>query len=174
MLVKQKNGVRVSLVALIFLLMNGCQLSAKSQALPAHLAEPSDEVFAEISAVIKQALNGVEVRLSKQLFKDSSWLIIERSQRKNIQNSNLLGRTDEMPIRFQLFKKGDKCVIKKSDSKTLWMLKLAKCNPIKKTLKSPFLLEIWCKHRINRKFNPPQYLAQTHTQFPKPFVNNAA
>jgi len=109
-----------------------CQVAAKNTSQPARLIDPTNEVFTEIREVINKALNGAEVKLATRFFVDSSWLTIERTAKKTIQNPNLLGRSDEAPISFQLLKLGKKCVIKKSDNERLWALKLAQCQVIKK------------------------------------------
>jgi len=124
------------------LLLTACQASDKQLAAKntkqentsqaARLINPDEKSLAEIKGVIREALKGAEVKLAERIFIDSSWLSIERTHKKNIQNPHLSGRSYEMPITFQLLKIGEKCVIKKHDEERFWKLKQVKCQAIKK------------------------------------------
>jgi len=108
------------------------QEKAKSSPQEARLVAPDDTTFAKIKAVIEASLNGVKVQLASSYFVESSWLTIERTHKRNIQNQSPLGRSYEIPITFQLLKMGDECVLRKGEEEPLLALKQIKCEAIKK------------------------------------------
>jgi len=119
------------------LILVACQAGAKQENAKrspqaARLVEPNDKTFAKIKSVIESSLNGVQVQLASRYFVESSWLTIERTHKRNIQNKVPLGRSYEVPITFQLLKMGDECLLRKGEQENLLALKQIKCEAIKK------------------------------------------
>lgn len=85
---------------------------------PALLVSQDKASFAEISSRINSVV-GHEVRLAKSIFTQNSLLALEKP--------DMTGRVLDMPKRFQLLLKNDRCFLHYLDENKGWLLKKAEC-----------------------------------------------
>lgn len=98
------------------------------QAAPARISEPSSTSRAEIQNAIREAL-GRDVALAENALSDSSVLIVERQARRDPPGNRLPGRDLDAPEHFELWLRGDTCVLVHRGSGESWELTQSVCEP---------------------------------------------
>ena len=113
---------------LINLVLVACQLQAVKQ--PALLQNPSQLEVDKIAAIISQALDNKDVRLSHGIFSQTNLLIIERTPIKANPHlvSGLITDNDK-PNHFLLFKDTQGCFIFHRQTEKTWRLQKSNCIP---------------------------------------------
>jgi hypothetical protein len=89
----------------------GCLSNSIQADQPARVVGSTPESRAELQRVVSTALQVDEVTLAHDALKESSWLVIERSRVRNLDNAPLQGRDLGRPERFQLVLSGHRCVL---------------------------------------------------------------
>jgi hypothetical protein len=89
----------------------GCLSNSIQADQPARVVGSTPESRAELQRVVSTALQVDEVTLAHDALKESSWLVIERSRVRNLDNAPLQGRDLGRPERFQLVLSGPRCVL---------------------------------------------------------------
>ncbi len=101
--------------ASLWIMLTGCQKVNADYDQPARIVNPDAESRAALQAAVNEAL-GTEVMLADDALTDSSLLPIERMATGTMADPVPEGLILEKPIRFQLVKNGEDCVlIKMSD-----------------------------------------------------------
>ena len=101
--------------ASLSIMLTGCQTVNADYDHPARIVNPDADSRAALQATVNEAM-GREVILADDALTDSSMLVIERWLPGTMEDPVPQGRILEKPIRFQLVKNGDDCVvIRKSD-----------------------------------------------------------
>ena len=101
-----------------------CETMPPSKGAPAVLQASSDEVRAELTEVISNALNGVRITLAPDALTTDSVVIIEK------QNFAAIGRRMDRPDHFTLSLSNGKCVLTHEETGQNYALKHAKCETI--------------------------------------------
>jgi hypothetical protein len=114
------KGLKIGLIPVLA----ACQLQAVKQ--PALLQNPSQQEVDKIRAIISQALDNKDVRLSHGIFSQTNMLIIERAPLKA--NPHLLS-ADDKPNHFQLFKDNFGCFVYHKQTEKIWRLQGSHCVP---------------------------------------------
>jgi hypothetical protein len=119
--------VRAPWVA-VWLLICACEtLSARQQA--AVLTNPTARSVSELNRVVREALNGVPVRLAGDALTHDSVLVIERIQPRDAAGLPLDGRELGKPEHFSLVKHGSRCILIHERTGKRWVLSSATCIP---------------------------------------------
>lgn len=109
---------------LINFVLVACQLQSVKQ--PALLQNPSQQEVDKIAAIISQALDNKDVRLSHGIFSQTNMLIIERAPLKANPH---LAPADDKPNHFQLFKDNFGCFVYHKQTEKIWRLQESNCVP---------------------------------------------
>lgn len=99
-----------------------------SQDRPALLNNADEISRSSLEKTVAAALN-TRVMLADDALTKSSMLIIERNPPRSMQNAPAQGRVMEMPIRLQLMKNGDDCVLVDLENQERHVLDNATCIP---------------------------------------------
>jgi len=91
------------------------------------IGRPTPESFAELSAVLQQALGPREIRLAPDVLTQSSVLALE--QGGNLDRA-ATGRSLDMPERFELVLSGNRCVLVQARTGDRWVLEQTDCVPV--------------------------------------------
>lgn len=101
---------RLTFVTGMTLAMSGCQTMATDQDRPARIVNPDDASRASLQTVVDDVLN-THVTLADNALTDSSFLSIERSPPRTMQDPDPEGRIMEKPIQFRLVINGSECTL---------------------------------------------------------------
>ena len=104
-----------------------CQTRLQANDLPAVLESTTAASRAELVNVVSAALNGLKVMLGDDALLNSSSLIIERKQQRDIQGRTDSGRVMETPEIFDLVIIGSSCVLIRRRDESRYDLKQAVC-----------------------------------------------
>jgi hypothetical protein len=115
----------IAIAALLVLV--ACHSRLQANDLPALLTSPTPASRAELVNVVSKALNGLEVTLADDALTNSSTLIIERKQLRDIRGRIDSGRVMEMPEFFDLVINGSSCVLIHRQDESRYDLKEAVC-----------------------------------------------
>lgn len=118
--------VRMLTLAAVVILAS-CYSRLQASDLPAVLKVSTAASRAELVNVISEALNGSEVMLADDALMASSSLVIERTQRRDIQGRIDSGRSTELPDRFELVINGSTCVLIHRGDESRYVLEKAAC-----------------------------------------------
>ena len=88
----------------------GCQTMAADEERPARIIDADEASRAALQAALKDSLGG-DVLLAETALTDSSRLIIEVSPPRTMENPAPAGLELREPLRFQLVKSGDDCIL---------------------------------------------------------------
>lgn len=91
------------------------------------IATPTPESFAEVSAVLQQALGPREILLAPDALTQSSVLALEQGGGLNPAAS---GRNVELPERFELVRNGNRCILIHARTGDRWPLRQTDCVPV--------------------------------------------
>jgi hypothetical protein len=83
-----------------------------------------------LNRVVRDALNGVPVRLAGDALTHDSVLVIERIQPRDAAGVPLDGRALGKPEHFSLVKHGSRCILIHERSGKGWVLGSATCIPV--------------------------------------------
>ncbi|GAB2886508.1 hypothetical protein ACCI51_00685 [Microbulbifer echini] len=116
---------RASLLFVAFI-ASGCGAQQPSVGLlqPALLAEAGPQSRNEIQRIVSEAMGGMEITLSPNVFLESSQLVFDKTPRQ----MGLIGRDMGRPIKFELFLQGERCWLVRLPDGPRWALE-AKCVP---------------------------------------------
>jgi len=106
-----------------------CQTVATQALQPALLSHTSSEVTESLRAVLVEATGFHSVVLSERDLTVSSWITIERRQKRTPIGNVLQGRDLEMPQRLQLLTRDGQCWLQHEASRTIYPLPKAHCRP---------------------------------------------
>jgi hypothetical protein len=118
--------VRLFAMAALFVLV-ACHSRLQANDLPAVIESPTQASRAELVHVISKALNGLEVTLADDALTNSSTLIIERKQLRDIRGRIDSGRVTEAPKIFDLVINGSSCVLIHRQDESRYDLEKALC-----------------------------------------------
>jgi hypothetical protein len=118
--------VRMVTIAALFVLV-ACHSRLQANDLPAVIDSPTPAGRAELVNVISKALNGPEVTLADDALTNSSTLIIERKQLRDIRGRIDSGRVMEAPEIFDLVINGSSCVLIHRQDESRYDLKETVC-----------------------------------------------
>ena len=93
------------------LILSACMATSLQADQPARIVGSTPESRAELQRVVSKALHVSEVNLADEVLRKSSWLVIERSRVRNLDNAPLSGRDLGHPERFQLVVAQHRCVL---------------------------------------------------------------
>jgi len=102
----------------------GTQQASLELLQPALLAEAEPQSHSEVQRVVSEAMGGMEIHLSSNVFLESSLLAFDKTPRQ----MRLIGRDMGRPIKFKLFLEGDRCWLVRLPDGPRWALE-AKCVP---------------------------------------------
>jgi hypothetical protein len=117
---------RAAWVAVLFLTC-ACQTRPAPEPQPAVLTNPSAQSISELQRVVRDALNGVPVRLAAAALTHDSVLVIERAQARDAAGLPLNGRELGKPEHFLLVKRGAHCLLIHERTGKHWALRSATC-----------------------------------------------
>lgn len=116
-------------IGLIFMALMGAGCGAQQTSLellqPALLAEAGPQSHSEVQQVVSEAMGGMEIHLSPNVFLESSLLAFDRTPRQ----MRLIGRDMGRPIKFKLFLEGDRCWLVRLPDGPRWALEVS-CKPM--------------------------------------------
>jgi hypothetical protein len=103
--------------------------AARPEALraPAVIVKPTAETGAELQGVIRNAIGDVSVALADDALTTSNMLSLEHARPRDPEGRPLNGRELSRPEKFELFKRGSRCVLVQSRTGREWTLHHAKC-----------------------------------------------
>lgn len=107
----------------------GCAQRKAPAEVPAVLTNPTEQSRAELSRVVGEAMNGVQVTIADAALTADDTLIIEPAARRDARDMNLGGRETRRPDHFRLVKSGSQCVLLHVESGRRWTLTSATCSP---------------------------------------------
>ncbi len=107
--------------------VSACQSFAEPEGLAALLSNSSEQVREEIRQNISLALNGTEVLIGENAFKDSDRLVIARKPRETLQHGVIMGRSEEGAYQFNLIKVKKKCYLVFNKNQQRFLLNHATC-----------------------------------------------
>jgi hypothetical protein len=90
--------------------LSACQTMHAEPDVPAVLTDPNERSRAELQSTV-HATVGSQVTIAADALTQSSWLIIEQSPPGSIASSAAQGRNMSTPIRLQLVRSGNDCVL---------------------------------------------------------------
>jgi hypothetical protein len=96
---------------------------------PAIIVNPTPESHAELERVVSDMLFGAKVTLSKDVFTESSVLVVERRRIEGLGHPPLTGRDLGRPERFRLLTDGTTCVLTHESNGARYELPLTDCGP---------------------------------------------
>lgn len=117
------------LVALMALVVMGCQTLAIESDHAARITNPDSASRAALQAAVNAALN-TNVRISATALTDGDVLTIETNPPRTMENPNPLGRILEMPVRFHLVINGTDCVLVDQRDQARYLLVNTSCVPL--------------------------------------------
>ncbi len=103
-----------------------CQTVVAGDDQPARIVNADTESRAALHAAVGKAL-GTDVLLAQDALTDSSVLTVERWPAGRLDNPVPQGRIVEPPIRFQLMRRGDACVLIRLDDGARYVLADTDC-----------------------------------------------
>jgi hypothetical protein len=109
------------------LLTCACQMLPAREPQPAVLTNPSAQSISELQRVVRDALNGVPVRLAADALTHDSVLVIDRTQARDGAGLPLNGRELDKPEHFLLVKRGAHCILIQQRTGKHWALRSATC-----------------------------------------------
>ena len=109
-----------------WLALAGCQTVDAGDERPARIVNPDADSRAALQAAVNEAL-GTDVMLADDALTESSMLTIERWPAGTMDNPVLQGRILEKPIRFQLVRSGDDCVLVRQGDGGRYLLAETEC-----------------------------------------------
>lgn len=116
--------IKLMSLVLIMISMAGCKTTSKELLKPAVLAKSNSETVNVIKAAIKEHF-GVPIKtLAPDVFTESSWLTLERS------NNGVLGVVTEMPLKLRLMTDNQQnCYLSLQNEETTVQLSKVSCKP---------------------------------------------
>ncbi len=93
------------------LILAACMSTSLQADQPARITGSTPESRAELQRAVSEALHVSEVNLADDALRHSSWLVIERSRVRSLENAPLSGRDLGRPERFQLVVADHRCVL---------------------------------------------------------------
>lgn len=105
---------------------SACQTMAADYDRPARIVNADEVSRTALQAAVSQAL-GTEVLLAKSALTDSSLLTIERWPAGKLDNPVPQGRILEGPVRFQLMRSGNACVLVRQNDRSRYVLTDTEC-----------------------------------------------
>jgi hypothetical protein len=109
------------------LLICACQALSAPELPPALLTNPTAHSIAELQRVVRDALNGLPVRLAGDALTQDSTLVVERVQPRDAAGLPLNGRELGKPEHFRLVKHGAQCILIHERTGKHWPLRSATC-----------------------------------------------
>jgi hypothetical protein len=123
----QRVAAKAAWVAVLPLICACGTLSARQQ--PAVLTNPTAQSVSELNRVVRNALNGVPVRLAGDALTHDSVLVIDRIQPRDAAGLPLDGRELGKPEHFSLVKQRSHCILIHERTGKRWILSSATCIP---------------------------------------------
>jgi hypothetical protein len=123
----QRVAAKAAWVAVLPLICACGTLSARQQ--PAVLTNPTAQSVSELNRVVRNALNGVPVRLAGDALTHDSVLVIDRIQPRDAAGLPLDGRELGKPEHFSLVKQRSHCILIDERTGKRWILSSATCIP---------------------------------------------
>ena len=111
----------------VLLVTGACRTLPARELQPAVLTNPSAQSISELQRVVRDALNGVPVRLADDALTHDSALVIERAQARDAAGLPLNGRDLGKPEHFRLVKRGAQCILIHERTGKHWALRTATC-----------------------------------------------
>jgi hypothetical protein len=118
--------VRAILGTSLWFMLAGCQTVSADYDQPARIVNPDAASRAALQAAVNEAL-GTEVMLADDALTGGSWLTIENWPAGTMDNPVPQGRILEKPIRFQLVRSGEECVLVRSSDGARYRLADTEC-----------------------------------------------
>jgi hypothetical protein len=109
------------------LTLSACMATSLQADQPARIIGTTPDSRAELQRVVSEALHVTEVNLADDALRKSSWLVIERSRVRNLDNAPLSGRDLGQPERFQLVVADHRCVLVHERDKRRYELQSVAC-----------------------------------------------
>lgn len=97
---------------------------------PAVLTQYSPEALAELTAIVSAALDNKQVTLAQSTFTTSSMLVIERKPLRDSSGQPIMGRSYEIPEKFDLVLSQGACYLLHEKSNRRWLLSKAECKAL--------------------------------------------
>ena len=91
----------------------------------------SRETKAELEATISRILKKPKVTIADDALTQSDILIISRTPKRNIELNPVMGRSKEIPHRFELVKIGQDCYLKYGATQERYKLETTSCQTLK-------------------------------------------
>lgn len=114
-------------VAASAIVVAACKTLPPTKGAPAILTNGSDDVRAELTEIVSEALNGATITIAPDALTKSPSLIIERAARNSLGGMPMDGRRIDRPDHFTLSLSNGKCVLTHEETDTHYALKIAKC-----------------------------------------------
>lgn len=97
---------------------------------PAVFAHHSPQGLAELTAIISAALGNKNVTLAQSTFTSSSMLVIERKPLRDSSGQLIMGRSYEIPEKFDLVLNQGACYLLHERSNRRWLLTKSECKTL--------------------------------------------
>ncbi len=103
-----------------------CSLQAR-ETHAALLPTDSDEIRAEIIALVSQSLGGKTIPIAKDVFQQSSRLLLGKSAINSPEGVNVFRADEGRALVFELVKQGENCLLRRLDNGQEWQLTSLRC-----------------------------------------------
>ncbi len=97
---------------------------------PAVFTHHSPQGLAELTAIVSAALDKKNVTLAQNTFTTSSMLVIERKPRRDSSGQLIMGRSYEIPQKFDLVLNQGSCYLLHERSNRRWLLRKSECKAL--------------------------------------------
>jgi hypothetical protein len=124
--VSQRLGL-VCLLAFELPPLLACTAHPEPLRTPAVIVKPTAETGAELERVIRNAIGDVSVTLAEDALTTSNMLSLEHARPRDPEGRLLNGRELTRPEKFELFKRGSRCVLVRSRTGREWTLHHVQC-----------------------------------------------
>ncbi len=111
--------------------ISACGNTAKANDVAAILSEPSTQDLQLINQQVAKLLGLSTVILSKDVFKSSSWLILDAPQHKDPQGNLVMGNNASRPDKVQLVINNEQCLLVHPSTGKSTILINVHCKPLR-------------------------------------------
>lgn len=106
--------------------LSACAAQAHEKA-AALLPVDSTQARAEIIELISQSFGGKKIPIAKNVFQDSSRLLLGRAGVTSPQGIKVISSDKEAALVFELVKQGENCLLRRANTKQEWLLETKRC-----------------------------------------------
>lgn len=117
--------IAIASLVIVFAL-SACALQT-DKAESALLAAESESARAEIVAIINQSFGGKNIPIAKDVFQHSSRLLLGSTVVTSPKGVKIIPAHNNIAIVFELFKQGDRCLLRRIDNSQEWQLQTKEC-----------------------------------------------